>query len=255
MPKASAFAKNLTSFLVSKNSSRPLNARFNPHRPFRAGATAITLSPCNLDRVSILTGPFGPVQRCTRQSTACKGEFQSSPALSGWCNGRHPVDSWEHVLVSILTGPFGPVQPAVSLSCGPRLCRFNPHRPFRAGATLSRSGRTPRTGVSILTGPFGLVQLQRFGGGVFATGVSILTGPFGPVQRRAQGGLERPQKVSILTGPFGPVQRARQRGLERPQKVSILTGPFGPVQQLTCGFGAASCRCFNPHRPFRAGAT
>ena len=36
---------------------------------------------------------------------------------------------------------------------------------------------------------------------------------------------------------------------------SILTGPFGPVQRVCAGTGAPGGSCFNPHRPFRAGAT
>ena len=61
--------------------------------------------------------------------------FQSSPALSGRCNlmGRWPLT--EAVIVSILTGPFGPVQRTSACYNASEEVGFNPHRPFRAGAT------------------------------------------------------------------------------------------------------------------------
>ena len=158
---------------------------FNPHRPFRAGAT-------------------GEGGRIVKQVVP----FQSSPALSGRCNVGGISSRWVAAVVSILTGPFGPVQPQpprpyimirrVSILTGPfgpvqRLPRrrpgsrgdgFNPHRPFRAGATY------------------------RGGGDYLLSVVSILTGPFGPVQRRAVSKRLHTDNVSILTGPFGPVQHA-----------------------------------------------
>ena len=61
--------------------------------------------------------------------------FQSSPALSGRCN----LSSCRNVVrlfnVSILTGPFRPVQPRFVARARARALRFNPHRPFQAGAT------------------------------------------------------------------------------------------------------------------------
>ena len=62
-------------------------------------------------------------------------------------------------VVSILTGPFGPVQRGVFHPARTRGRRFNPHRPFRAGATWAIQDRDGnRLDVSILTGPFGPVQ-------------------------------------------------------------------------------------------------
>ena len=60
--------------------------------------------------VSILTGPFGPVQRMTAMARANEMEFQSSPALSGRCNDFNRAILAIARQVSILTGPFGPVQ-------------------------------------------------------------------------------------------------------------------------------------------------
>jgi hypothetical protein len=112
---------------------------FNPHRSFGAGATAALEGRSPRERrVSILTGPLGPVQR-----------VEGQPAVQ------------DDVVVSILTGPLGPVKPdqargrraacGVSIPTGllgsvqpgrtaRRRCAparsFNPHRPFGAGATL-----------------------------------------------------------------------------------------------------------------------
>ena len=61
--------------------------------------------------------------------------------------------------------------------------------------------------------------------------------------------------VSILTGPFGPVQPKIAVIMLSPQSVSILTGPFGPVQRYGSEDSLRARGRFNPHRPFRAGAT
>ena len=84
---------------------------FNPHRPFRASATTAH-------------NPPGPMHNA----------FQSSPALSGQCNVLFTVTYALQERVSILTGPFGPVQRLALLTL------------------------ITRVGVSILTGPFGPVQ-------------------------------------------------------------------------------------------------
>ena len=61
--------------------------------------------------------------------------FQSSPALSGRCNvGQAGAPGTGRV--SILTGPFRPVQHRQGgAACSTSWAYFNPHRPFRAGAT------------------------------------------------------------------------------------------------------------------------
>ena len=58
-----------------------------PYRPFRAGATGSDSQAPPCGGVSILTGPFGPVQHALKSAadTAFQA-FQSSPALSGRCN-------------------------------------------------------------------------------------------------------------------------------------------------------------------------
>ena len=135
----------------------PAGAGFNPHRPRRADATKITVNdrsqgkvsiltgpegPMQLyeteqenlqEVVSILTGPEGPMQRPTGCSNSAKLRFQSSPAPKGRCNHRlRPCRRGQ--CVSILTGPEGPMQPPPPLP-GCRRPRFNPHRPRRADAT------------------------------------------------------------------------------------------------------------------------
>ena len=182
--------------------------RFNPHRPFRAGATAYVVGvshpdvvsiltgpfgPVQLnplprflvcDFVSILTGPFGPVQLHPSGQDQCDDQFQSSPALSGRCN-------------------------ACSATASPTSTSFNPHRPFRAGAT-SMTNPTPRPTNQFQSSPAlsGRCNRRRRRRSSLRFGVSILTGPFGPVQPRALSGRDRRAPVSILTGPFGPVQPA-----------------------------------------------
>ncbi len=97
------------------------SAGFNPHRPPWAGATPTNRATLKqYRRVSILTGPRGPVQP------------------------RLPPVGRRLYHVSILTGPRGPVQPSV---CPPAP---------RGGGEHSRAWR--RQVVSILTGPRGPVQ-------------------------------------------------------------------------------------------------
>ena len=87
-------------------SSPALSGRCNPER-FPARRV--------VPEVSILTGPFGPVQHPPdrRRRDLDNILFQSSPALSGRCNYVHrPLPRGGVRGVSILTGPFGPVQPS-----------------------------------------------------------------------------------------------------------------------------------------------
>ena len=143
---------------------------FNPHRPFRAGATGTLLqllhvlelfqsSPalsgrCNMNlpywaRPFSITFQSSPALsgRCNIGLTAAVFIpilFQSSPALSGRCNSASgKVPGQGSLLVSILTGPFGPVQLAPSPPAPSRWGCFNPHRPFRAGATLGDFPTSP----------------------------------------------------------------------------------------------------------------
>jgi len=100
---------------VQPTMAPPPNERlwcFNPHRPLRAGATRST----------------------TTYGWSGWRMFQSSPAPSGRCNVNGVGGDLVQRLVSILTGPFGPVQPK-------RLAHAKAQEK-----------------VSILTGPFGPVQ-------------------------------------------------------------------------------------------------
>ena len=180
--------------------------------------------------------------------------FQSSPALSGRCNMQPPFFYIGGDNVSILTGPFGPVQRRLGRSCP-------------AGVD-----------VSILTGPFGPVQ-RSYNSGFSGNGkVSILTGPFGPVQPGHRALRRLPGRVSILTGPFGPVQLSptpwRMPGREFQSSPALsgrcnaileelrggpMTFQSSPALSGRCNTASyaalQSTVCFNPHRPFRAGAT
>ena len=93
-----------------RSKSRPQGESFNPHRPFQAGATYGYIRPTRLGSVSILTGPFRPVQHVITSSVITTIE------------------------VSILTGPFRPVQPCGL--AGAYLCEFvsiltGPFRPVQ----------------------------------------------------------------------------------------------------------------------------
>ena len=88
-----------------------------------------------LDRVSILTGPEGPVQHLSRAAAWAEEGFQSSPGPKARCNTDISEAINKAVAVSILTGPEGPVQ-------------------LHHGMV----DRSRRGGVSILTGPEGPVQ-------------------------------------------------------------------------------------------------
>jgi hypothetical protein len=183
--------------------------------------------------VSILTGPFGPVQpgrppspsprplsfnpyRPFRAGATTEDPyllqnndlFQSSPALWGRCNGC-PRMRWR-----------------------PCRGRFNPHRPFGGGATHGcLEVAIAAHDVSILTGPLGPVQLCRDGHRRLPQQVSILTGPLGPVQRWLRlASLLRScwfQSSPALWGRYNPHASSHRSYLS---SVSILTGPLGPVQ-------------------------
>ena len=116
----------------------PQSHCFNPHRPRRTGATCTGCQAVFAGfRVSILTGPEGPVQLKRR-----------------WMADRRKD-------VSILTGPEGPVQLRSMDHKRFGNQGFNPHRPRRTGATLVALAQINRAGVvSILTGPEGPVQLR-----------------------------------------------------------------------------------------------
>jgi len=189
-------------------------------------------------QVSILTGPFGPVQRPWGVRTthhSSPGFNPHRPLRAGATRPATTAPPPGGRRVSILTGPFGPVQRAPAAPGAAPPPGFNPHRPLRAGATRSAMDWICRS-VSWFQSspaPSGRCNLGR---PVFpltsGRGVSILTGPFGPVQHRVGRRRVHPHPVSILTGPFGPVQRG-----------------LGPPR------GSHLCPRFNPHRPLRAGAT
>ena len=134
--------------------------------------------------------------------------FQSSPALSGRCNGAG----------------FGTIVLA--------FLRFNPHRPFRAGATSSRP--------------------------VIPRGASSFN-PHRPFRAGATDqqykNIKARLKVSILTGPFGPVQRHDILWRRRDNDCFNPHRPFRAGATRAAPKHGRIGRCFNPHRPFRAGAT
>ena len=191
------------------------------------------MGSCALN-VSILTGPFGPVLLATRFRVSIGViMFQSSPALSGRCC---------------------PLPQRVSLYPSPR---FNPHRPFRAGAAFRRAcGATRTTFCFNPHRPFraGAAVLQaRDGAELWVFQSSPALSGRCCVKWSSVEAISK--RVSILTGPFGPVLHSSLlEGRTPGGGVSILTGPFGPVLPAQAASRLALRRCFNPHRPFRAGA-
>ena len=86
--------------------------RFNPHRPFRAGATRHDLHS-HIPRMRFQSSPAlsGRCNATPNPTHLWSGRaFQSSPALSGRCNTPLLIPLPVDKSVSILTGPFGPVQ-------------------------------------------------------------------------------------------------------------------------------------------------
>ena len=183
--------------------------------------------------------------------------FQSSPALWGRCNLFGVVHDTTPIPVSILTGPLGPVQRHVRLHLG----------------ILVQ--------VSILTGPLGPVQPGRWEErDAPMREVSILTGPLGPVQRQEQAGQLWEPKGFNPHRPFGAGATALSplnlAGAEGFQSSPALWGRCNPqvepvgvagaeFQSSPALWGRCNCstqdgasegnQCFNPHRPFGAGAT
>ena len=163
---------------------------FNPHRSRGTGATWTGLRPfaaiefqsspvprdrCNTrdyqvcygTRVSILTGPEGPVQPLalsyplgdtrfnphrSRGTGATRCSLMTSctiwvSILTGPEGPVQPVSlgSMEsEMIVSILTGPEGPVQPKPTFICAVTSTSFNPHRSRGTGAT-PRPVRSPQS--------------------------------------------------------------------------------------------------------------
>ncbi len=92
---------------------------FNPHPPFRVGATGVGSLLAAVARVSILTHPFG------------------------WVLPQVPQRNIFTQQVSILTHPFGWVLPRCSSICCRWTPGFNPHPPFRVGATRKSAPGLP----------------------------------------------------------------------------------------------------------------
>jgi hypothetical protein len=119
---------------VSTGGTAPRWARFNPPPPVGAGATRTDGTNPPDENVSILTRPWGRVQRganCCRCATAT-------------CFKPHPP------------GGAGANPPATSQYDTP-YC-FNPHPPVGAGATAAQERADGSVHVSILTRPWGRVQ-------------------------------------------------------------------------------------------------
>ncbi len=206
-------------------------------------------------RVSILTGPEGPVQlECAAPTCA-------------------------ELLVSILTGPEGPVQPGLAGNFSYQALSFqsSPAPKDRCNqSTVIRNARYWWFQSS--PAPKDRCNMLRGRGSQGCLRVSILTGPEGPVQLPFVYQLYAVSTVSILTGPEGPVQPrplfSNRAGLcfnpHRPRRTGatscgcrcfVVTIGFqsSPAPKDRCN--ARSCGrlsrsvCFNPHRPRRTGAT
>ena len=116
--------------------ARRVRPRFNPHPPVGAGATCGAIAHlAQASPVSILTRPWGRVQRRLRRSAGVVAEFQSSPARGGGCNlpsrARHPP--FERGF-----NPHPPVGAGATQQIVVATTRstrsFNPHPPVGAGA-------------------------------------------------------------------------------------------------------------------------
>ncbi len=147
--------------------------------------------------VSILTDPEGPVQ-----PEGKKPSPQPNP-------------------VSILTDPEGPVQPTIGDLSVSEEAGFNPHRPRRAGATMScATDRSSRATVSILTDPEGPVQRSMW------SRIRSRTRCFNPHRPRRAG-------ATVNAEPSYPANS----GSESP----ALTKSY------TCVFSSVSCQCAPRH--------
>ena len=160
---------------------------FNPHPPFRTGATfsdtsragrfEFQSSPalsdgCNFKWLPVFSCRELPkFQSSPALSDGCnvwngicclRGRmgFQSSPALSDGCNSISIATNDTQKAVSILTRPFGRVQRTVSNS-QQREERFQSSPALSDGCNLCLDWQATMYRVSILTRPFGRVQLQR----------------------------------------------------------------------------------------------
>ena len=203
--------------------------------------------------VSILTGPFGPVQLVPEGATYLL-RFQSSPALSGRCNQAALGGAGHTLLFQSSPALSGRCNRLFAVSSLRRGC-FNPHRPFRAGATAGRQtfrilivgfqSSPALSGRCNMGTSFTVLSWDKF------QSSPALSGRCNGV---AAALLDHQGGVSILTGPFGPVQRV----------LIIMTIPLtqfqsSPALSGRCNSGQSSHPStqtgFNPHRPFRAGAT
>ena len=140
---------------------RPVSAdpSFNPHPPVRAGATCQSRLATAVYRVSILTRPWGRVQRNRARRAAVRDPcFNPHPPVGAGatvCSGGGLGDAID---VSILTRPWGRVQ-----------------------LDIPKRGEVVHI-VSILTRPWGRVQQRQARARCAVLGVSILTRPWGRVQ-------------------------------------------------------------------------
>ena len=212
-----------------------LAIRFNPHPPVGAGATMDRPRDMVHPRsVSILTRPWGRVQRLRSVYGNGRSRFQSSPARGGGCNGSQtsrgvadddsfnphpPVGAGATgraarryaacAGVSILTRPWGRVQPSKSTPVRGQVSSFNPHPPVGADATRRRAGRR-----ACSRGRFNPHPPVGAGATRSACATCIATRSFQSSPARGGGcnaaviaGSGGWAVVSILTRPWGRVQR------------------------------------------------
>lgn len=157
-----------------------LTGPIGPVLPFRVGDRP------NVQDVSTLIGPGGPLLRKQFNVEEVGGTFHPSPALKGHCFIRRrgavvrsavptPTDSRGPVLrgcradaqlgavVSTLTGSSGPVQRSPCRRSGCRCAAgFKPYRPRRAGAAgPGEAARDLHRPISILTPQKGRCKARR----------------------------------------------------------------------------------------------
>ena len=202
---------------------------------------AMTLGARALRHVSILTRPWGRVQRSRRigrfARTSC---FNPHPPVGAGATKTTSDKLLSPLDVSILTRPWGRVQHSNAVAIASPTRRFNPHPPVGAGATpndeydhLRHSCFNPHPPVG--AGATGHRPRMRS-----ANPVSILTRPWGQVQLGECAHCERVRLVFQSSPARGGGCNIRRRGVPpRHVLVSILTRPWGAGATVPCDPAAA----------------
>jgi len=253
---------------------------FNPHPPVGAGATQQLPRRARLRAVSILTRPWGRVQRYPQWSDApSRLCFNPHPHLGAGATSRrvslpasfscfnpHPPLGAGATLKFVMAAPAvyrfqsspargGGCNPTqVSVYCS-HSASFNPHPPLGAGATWNTTfATTGRAMFQSSPAPGGGCNQRR---GAGSRPFVVCFNPHPPLGagatqrgRAACGGTS----VSILTRPWGRVQLYQGGAHADALLFQSSPAPGGGCNDLYRR-GLIPRDGFNPHPPLRAGAT